>query len=161
MLKMIQKRVKKHKFLLLFILMSATLLGEAGCTRVEVSGNQIDFDRVDQISDGNTISDVISLMGSPNYTTNYGALEYIYISERLIHKPIFMPHLENLDMVIISFDGSNLVNNIEVKRGLDANSTIDSLDDKTIIEGNKLNPFKQIIGNIGKYNTSNKAPGIR
>lgn len=154
-------KLAKMRSVILFAFIGTLLFAETACTRVEISGNQIDFDKVSQISRGDNISNVIKLMGSPTYATNYGELEYMYISERLIHKPIIMPRLESLDMVVVSFDDSNLVSDVEIKRNLDANSAVDRLDDKTVIEGNKLNPFRQIIGNIGKYNASNKAPGIR
>lgn len=159
MLKILLNKLYKFKIILLLMLLGFT--GSlCGCTKLELSGNQIDFERAESILEGDDASEVVSLMGSPTYVTKYGDLQYIYVREKLRHKPIFNPELENLDIVVVSFDEHNMVKNVQLRSELEPNDNIDILHDRVTIKGNTVNPFKQIIGNIGKYNTDHKAPGM-
>lgn len=140
-----------------FIFLMLVSVGLASCSHVEISGNQIDMDRVSKIAKGDSADKLMSVMGSPTYIERTQDVKYIYIQEKLRHRPIISPILEDLDIVTFVLDKNEKVSEIVINENATPNHEIEMMDKRTIIQGNEINPLRQMLGNVGKYNNSKKS----
>ena len=152
---MVKNLLTKSKNFVFLMLMAVSL---ASCTRVEISGNQIDMDRVSKISKGDHADKLMSVMGSPTYIDRTTKdIKYIYIQEKLRHRPIVSPVLEDLDIVTFVLDKNEKVKEVVINENATPNHDIEMMDKRTMIKGNEINPLRQMLGNVGKYNSSKKS----
>lgn len=139
---------KISSFLIVLLLTSLT-----SCTKVTTSGHDIDMTRVEKIKIGDTMREVVKHLGSPTYYNKYGDTQYIYIQETLLNRPVFAAKLQAIDIVVVTFNDTDTVHSIQSLDHVATNDAIKILHDREVIKGNSIHPLRQIIGNIGKYNT--------
>ena len=128
---------------------------------IAYKGYSIDEDNLNKIIIGkSSMNDVLNILGSPTTSSLYKQTKFFYISHQYKSRFFSNPKLVNQKITEISFSKNNIAQAISTYSTNDMNS-IKFATKQTELVGNKMNPFKQIIGNIGKYNESQdaKKPG--
>lgn len=131
----------------------------SGCSKINISGNQIHVTDVEKLNIGDTIERVKSVLGSPTYIHKHQSLQYIYIQETLRARPVVQDEFINLESVVVTFQ-DGLVSEVAFVPQAKPDDSVPKFHKKTIIKGNDINPVKQIIGNIGKYNNKADPQGL-
>lgn len=140
------------------LLLATALLGSAtACSpTVDVRGNQPLPDRLAEIKPGRmTKSDVVALIGTPASTTAFGDDRWYYISSRFETLAFFKPEEVERQVVEIDFDKSGTVTGVS-KLGLEDGKPVDMATRVTPTAGKDLTVLEQLLGNVGKFNRSDK-----
>jgi outer membrane protein assembly factor BamE (lipoprotein component of BamABCDE complex) len=106
-------------------------------------------------SDVKTKEDVLRVLGSPSTTSDYGALTWYYISAERESVAIFAPDTTRQDVLRIVFDDTGAISAISTKELKDA-KLVSISSRETPTEGHELGFVEQIIGNVGRFNGSDK-----
>lgn len=128
--------------------------GLAACSpTIEPHGDLPQADHLAQIEPGRTRSDVLALLGTPSTTFNLDAERWYYISNQT-KEYTWHPITEVSRLVIvIDFDKSGTVTSVK-KLTLEDGQDIAMIDRKTPTSGNGLSLIGQLVGNIGRFDTS-------
>ena len=109
-----------------------------------------------QIKVGETTQDeVMTLLGTPSSTMNYGEEVWHYISGRTETTAFFMPDEKERKVVSIFFDNGGKVSNITTLTLLDG-KVIQSVGRETPAAGKDLSFLEQLLGNVGKFSKEEK-----
>ncbi len=142
------RKIKAFTIVLLFFV--------AACSKdIDYVGSDIDFAAVEAIKVGDGMHEVLRVLGTPAYRSTMGSMQFVYLEKKIRHRPILHPKVESFDTVVIYFNSNLQVDRIEVRRDAKLQD-VDSYSRQLEIKGNKINPMKQILGNIGKYNAGAK-----
>ena len=135
----------------------AALLAATACTpTVDIRGNNPLPDQMAQIKVGETTQDeVMTLLGTPSSTMNYGEEVWHYISGRTETTAFFMPDEKERKVVSIFFDNGGKVSNITTLTLLDG-KVIQSVGRETPAAGKDLSFLEQLLGNVGKFSKEEK-----
>ena len=135
--------------------MVAILLLAAACgPRIETRGNQIDPAKLADVSIGKTTRDeVTQALGSPSSIAVFDNETWYYISKRTETLAFFAPEETEREVVIVRFDDKGRVFRIE-KLGLDDGRNVDLVQRETPTAGKELTLLQQLVGNVGRFNTS-------
>lgn len=124
----------------------------AACaSTVEQRGISVDPDKLSQIQIGqSTSATVTSILGSPAATSNFGAIEWYYIEQKMEYWAFRQPKIDNQNVVIVRFDGQGLVSAIERKNLNDA-KTVAAVKATTPAAESQLTILQQLLGNVGRF----------
>jgi outer membrane protein assembly factor BamE (lipoprotein component of BamABCDE complex) len=140
-------------FVSVFATVSAVVI--AGCANdVEQRGNLPPQDKITEIHPGTTTKDeVTKILGSPSSTSIFNDKTWYYISRRTGQFAFFDPNVLDQQVYIINFDDQGVVQSIGHKNLEDGNE-INPVAKATPAPGRELSFLEQIIGNLGRFNSS-------
>jgi outer membrane protein assembly factor BamE (lipoprotein component of BamABCDE complex) len=133
----------------------ALSLGLAACTAtVSTHGHALSADELAQIKPGVTSrEEVARLLGSPSTIGTFQQERWFYISQRSEVMSFYLADVTQQDVVRIDFDGNGIVTDVRT-HGLELAQAIEPDPNKTRTLGNELTAVQQILGNIGRFNSS-------
>jgi outer membrane protein assembly factor BamE (lipoprotein component of BamABCDE complex) len=134
------------------------LLGLAACTpTVSTHGHSLNLEELAQIRPGVTSrEEVARLLGSPSTIGTFEQERWFYISQRSEVMSFYQADITQQDVVRIDFDGNGIVTDVQT-HGLELAQAIEPDPNKTRTLGNELTAVQQILGNIGRFNSSPEA----
>jgi outer membrane protein assembly factor BamE (lipoprotein component of BamABCDE complex) len=129
------------------------------CTaNVSTHGHALSESDLAQIRPGVTSrEEVARLLGSPSTVGTFDKERWFYVSQRNEVMSFYKADITQQDVVRIDFDASGIVSDVRM-HGLELAQAIEPDPNKTRTLGNELGAIQQILGNIGRFNTS---PEIR
>jgi outer membrane protein assembly factor BamE (lipoprotein component of BamABCDE complex) len=137
--------------------LTGALIMLAACApTIQQEGNVPDPDQVVRINPG--IDDknrVTQLLGSPSSVSAFQDRTWYYISRRTEQTAFFDPQIVEQEVLAISFDSQNIVQNMKVY-GLENGRMVQMVDRVTPTHGNDLTLVQQILGNLGRFNNPDK-----
>ena len=138
-------------------LAAALLLGANGCApTIDIRGNNPLPDSMALIKVGETTQDeVLTLLGTPSSTMNYGEEVWHYISSRIETTAFFTPEEKERKVVSIFFDTNSKVRNVTTLTLADGR-VVDSVSRVTPTAGKDLSVIEQLLGNVGKFSKDEK-----
>src|SRR5215469_11606248 len=127
----------------------------AGCARnVEQRGNLPEQDKIAEIHPGSTTKDeVIKILGSPSSVSIFNEKSWYYISRRTGQLAFFDPNVFDQQVFIVNFNDQGVVKAVDHK-GLEDGKEIVPVARATPAPGRELSFLEQVIGNLGKFNSS-------
>lgn len=136
------------------ILLAAVL---SSCVNhVSIRGNKPDAETVAELETGMSKRDVVKAIGSPSVIPPFcDDKVWLYIGSKMTQKAFYDPKEENRQVIVLTFDFLDQVKEIETKELPDGMKVAFSTD-KTPTLGQSFGVLKQIIGNIGRFNTEKK-----
>lgn len=143
------------------LLVTALVGTTSACeSTIDVHGNAPPPERLEMVKIGHfTRDDVAGLLGTPSSTEPFGDDSWYYISSRFETWAFFAPKEIEREIVAIDFDRRGYVSDIR-KLSLDAGKQVFMVARETPTEGHDLGLLEQLLGNVGRFNTSRKSgPG--
>ena len=126
----------------------------AGAAAGGESGNLPDPERLAGSSDGGlSREEVAEILGSPSSVAVLEGETWYYISKRTETLAFFEPKVSDQKVVVIRFDEKGMVSEVQTL-GLEQARTINPSERETPTAGNELTLFDQLIGNLGRFNSS-------
>ena len=127
----------------------------AGCaTSVEQRGNLPAQDKIAEVHPGSTTKDeVIKILGSPSSVSIFNDKSWYYISRRTGQLAFFDPNVLDQQVFIVNFNDQGVVTAVDHK-GLEDGKEIVPVARATPAPGRELSFLEQVIGNLGKFNSS-------
>jgi outer membrane protein assembly factor BamE (lipoprotein component of BamABCDE complex) len=120
---------------------------------VDQRGNLPDPAKLAEIHPGKTTKDMVTqLLGTPSSVGTFNDKTWYYISRRTAQTAFFDPVVEDQEVVVVAFDDSGVVREVE-KRGLADGRHVDPSTRVTPAAGHELGILEQLIGNLGRFNT--------
>ena len=137
--------------LLIFLSVIALL---ASCTpKIDIRGNLPDPELLSEIIQGDhSREEVEEILGTPSTITMFDQETWIYISERTETMAFFEPVVKERKVLVLNFDKKGIVSKIETLN-VENGKKIQPIGRKTATSGNEFGFFKQIFGNMGRFNT--------
>jgi outer membrane protein assembly factor BamE (lipoprotein component of BamABCDE complex) len=145
--------MRRLAFLLVSISGAAAL---AGCSpSVEQRGNLPSPDKMAEIHAGSTTKDeVAKLLGTPSSVSVFNNdKSWYYISRRTAQTAFFEPDVLDQQVYIVDFDDQGVVRAVDHKV-LQDGKEITPVARATPAPGRELSFLEQLIGNLGKFNSS-------
>jgi outer membrane protein assembly factor BamE (lipoprotein component of BamABCDE complex) len=143
--------MKKLAIAFLFIL--------ASCTTIEEQkGAEIRQVKLERVVLGSNKGDVINALGNPSTKSTYGKETWYYISSKKQQQIISRDKTLEQEIVAITFDATQKVENIELYSKDDMRK-VALAKDKTPTAGHEMGMMEQLLGNIGKFNAADKLGG--
>jgi len=130
---------------------------QTGCgARIATRGTQPDPDRVAELKTGNiSKTEIAEILGSPSSVNSFGEDTWYYISERVETFAFFEPKVMERQVLIVRFDGKELLKSVEV-RDLKDGRRLAHVERVTPTFGQELTVIGQIIGNFQRFTGKNK-----
>ena len=145
----------KPRRLPLVVLALAGAVGAAACTpTVTTHGHSISATALATIQPGVTSrEEVTRLLGSPSTIGTFDTERWFYVSQRNEVMSFYKADVTAQDVVQIEFDANGIVKDVRT-HGLEMAQNIDPDPNKTRTMGNELTALQQLLGNIGRFNSS-------
>jgi outer membrane protein assembly factor BamE (lipoprotein component of BamABCDE complex) len=139
--------------LLLALLLAASALGS--CTaNVSTHGHALSESDLAQIRPGVTSrEEVLRVLGSPSTVGTFEKERWFYVSQRNEVMSFYKADVTQQDVVRIDFDASGIVSDVRM-HGLEMAQAVEPDSNQTRTLGNELGLVQQLLGNIGRFNTS-------
>jgi len=127
----------------------------AGCTIiVDQRGNLPDPDKLAAIQPGTTTKEqVVKVLGTPSSASTFNDDTWYYISRKTKQVAFFSPTVMDQQVYIVDFNDQGVVKNID-HRTLADGEPITPAPGATPAPGRELTFMEQLIGNMGKFNSS-------
>lgn len=140
----------KTLFLLAFVAGTA-----AACqTDVNLHGNLPSHDEIAQIHPGKTTkTEVTQILGSPSSVGVFDPNHWYYISKRTKRIAFFDPKVLDQEVYVVEFDQQGVVKAV-VHKGMKDAENITPAPGATPAPGRHLTFLEQLIGNMGRFNTT-------
>ncbi len=146
--------MRKIAVILASILFIGTI-GITGCVKNKQStGYTFDDSELKKLAVGQTNKEqVIQYLGSPSTKSFFGNEIWYYVNRNYESRAFFDPKLVSQKIVAVSFNKEGLVSSI---KNYDKNDSVNlSLNHEvTPTEGHDVGVLGQVLGNIGKFNSS-------
>lgn len=130
-------------------------LSAAACTPIVATrGNMISDSKFARIKVGESHrADVNEIWGPPTTVSSFDGNTWYYIGETTSQRGIYAPEVKARRLIRVKFNPEDndtviAIDDLDPKEAND----IAIVERKTPTAGQSENPFKQFIGNIGKYN---------
>lgn len=132
-------------------------LSLGACTQaIETHGNLPDADQVVQINPGvDDKTRVSQLLGSPSTTSPFGGSTWYYVSKKTQSIAFLDPDVIDQEVLSISFDDQDIVQDMKIY-GLEDGRLVKSVERVTPTQGNDLTILQQLLGNLGRFNSTGK-----
>src|SRR5437667_12463558 len=133
----------------------------AGCSAaVEQRGNLPNPNKMSEVHAGTTTKDeVTKLLGTPSSVSVFNNdKSWYYISRRTAQTAFFDPDVLDQQVYIVSFDEQGVVKAVD-HRVLQDGREITPVARATPAPGRELSFLEQLIGNLGKFNSSGGSAG--
>ena len=121
-----------------------------------ITGNLPDPDLLANIEVGQVSkNEVLELLGSPSTKATFNDNDWYYVSEKISMRAFSHPEVINRKVLIIQFDKREIVKKI-TQLSLKDGESIKMVDRITPTAGKEMTILKQIFGNVGRFENSNK-----
>jgi len=148
----------RHRFSI-FSAISGMVLVVGCATSVEQRGNLPAQDKIAEVHPGTTTKEeVIKILGSPSSVSVFNDKSWYYISRRTGQIAFFDPNVLDQQVYIVNFDNQGVVTAVDHK-GLEDGKEIVPVAKATPAPGRELSFLEQIIGNLGRFNSSGGGAG--
>lgn len=147
--------------ILRFALLGGLCLLSAACGGVEeLRGNEPDPDKVLAVNPGiDTRQQVAQLLGTPSATGTFDPNTWYYISKRTWQYAFFDPEVVDQEVLVVKFDGGGMVSNMYIY-GVEDGVVVEPVERETPTYGQELTIMQQLLGNFGRFNTSDENNGV-
>jgi outer membrane protein assembly factor BamE (lipoprotein component of BamABCDE complex) len=137
------------------VLLVATATLQVACTpNVSTHGHALSPSDLEQIRPGTTSrEEVARILGSPSTIGTFDKERWFYVSQRNEVMSFYKADVTAQDVVRIDFDANGIVSDVHM-HGLEMAQAVEPDPNKTRTLGNELGAIQQILGNIGRFNTS-------
>jgi outer membrane protein assembly factor BamE (lipoprotein component of BamABCDE complex) len=127
----------------------------AGCTiSVDQRGNLPDPEKLAEIQPGKTTKEqVVKVLGTPSSASTFNDDTWYYISRKTKQVAFFSPTVLDQQVYIVDFNDQGIVKNVD-HRSLADGEPITPAPGATPAPGRELTFLEQLIGNMGKFNSS-------
>jgi len=149
----IRRRRHASRGVRLALIVLAPLALAACSPAVELRGNLPDPAAVAQITPGKTTKvEVTRLMGSPSNISTFDTGTWYYIARRSVRDALSEPQLTGQTVYVVQFDDAGVVKSFQQQ---DNNDTqIAMIPRTTPASGKELSVIEQLLGNFGKFSSS-------
>jgi outer membrane protein assembly factor BamE (lipoprotein component of BamABCDE complex) len=114
------------------------------------NGNMPAAEKIDQIKTGQTKEEVLTLLGSPSATSDFGAPTWLYMSSTVKKMAFFKPEEVERHVLEIRFDSNGQAQKITRLTLADGqNLTVDP--EETATMGHNIGFFRKYFGGVGTY----------
>ena len=129
----------------------------AGCaSNVDQRGKLPERDKLASIRPGSTTKDeVVKILGSPSSTGVFDGRNWYYISRKTEQVAFFDPDVMDQQVFIVNFDDKGVVKGVGHKDLKDGRE-IEPAPGATPAPGRELTFLEQVLGNLGRFNSSSK-----
>ena len=140
--------------LLLYVFAFGLALGAGGCTPVvSQHGNMVQNYQVEQVEAGkSTRSDVLRILGSPTTQSTFNPDVWYYIGQETEKYGILDQEITEERILVVMFDKDGVVETIAPYEG--ERQDIPYARGKTPTHGNELTIMQQLLGNLGRFNST-------
>jgi outer membrane protein assembly factor BamE (lipoprotein component of BamABCDE complex) len=127
-----------------------------GCTiSVDQRGNLPDPEKLAQVQPGSTTKEqVVKVLGTPSSASTFNDDTWYYISRKTKQVAFFSPTVLDQQVYIVDFDNRGVVKNVD-HRNLADGLPVEPAPGATPAPGRELTFLEQLVGNLGKFNSSN------
>jgi len=145
------KKFLKNLWGIIFVLVLASCV-----SRVERHGYMFDMSGYDEVQVGITTKEkLIKLMGSPTLITDFDGDKpedglWIYYSEDVKHFLFFNPKIIDRKIVVISFDESDVVNQLRTIDLKEDDKNLKFAQKQTPVDDHERGLFKAFFSNVGQ-----------
>ncbi|MEQ8397212.1 outer membrane protein assembly factor BamE [Thalassobaculum sp.] len=131
-----------------------TMLGLSACSpQIATHGNLVDPDALAKVEPGKSDQAVVlSLLGSPSTLGNFNEPTWYYIGQRTERQAFYRPETIERRVIYIDFEQGGTVKSIG-SLDLEDGKKIAFVTRETPTAGQRVTLIKQLIGNIGRFNT--------
>lgn len=133
-------------------------LALAGCQpTIDTRGYVPDEEAIGKVKPGElTRNDVQELLGTPSSVPPFADNTWLYIERKTSTVAFFTPKVLEQKVVVVEFNEAGIVN--EVRRyTLEDGKVLDPVSRTTPSPGKELTFLEQLVGNVGKFNASDRA----
>ena len=102
-------------------------------------------------------SDIENILGTPSAVATFEKETWYYIGGRVKTLSFFRPEVLERKIVIVKFNGSGVVETVQ-ERDAPTDDDIKIVDRETPTKGKDLTVFQQLIGNVGRFSTTEGDP---
>lgn len=136
-----------------FSAMTLALAMSACTATVSTHGHPLDPEQLAQVKPGVTSrEEVARLLGSPSTVGTFEQERWFYVSQRSEVMSFYKADVTQQDVVRIDFDANGIVSDVHT-HGLELAQAVEPDPNQTRTMGNELTALRQILGNIGRFNT--------
>lgn len=141
------------------LLLGAAVLLLAACdTGISVRGNLPDAELLATVRPGfDTREDVQRALGSPSTVSTFQDRTWYYIGQKTTQFAFYKPEVLERSVFVVNFDEGGFVADTKLYT-LEDGQEVAMVDRETPTEGRELTVLQQIIGNIGRFGNTAKAP---
>ncbi len=132
----------------------------AACSQeITVRGNMADPDSVASIEPGiTTRSEVAQLLGSPSTVSSFRDRTWYYIGQKQTKFAFLDPDVLERSVLVVQFNDQGTVQDTKLFT-LDDQEYVEVVDRETPTEGREFGLLEQLLGNIGRFDSAESAPG--
>lgn len=132
----------------------------AACSQeITVRGNMADPDAVATIEPGKTTrSEVAQLLGSPSTVSSFRDRTWYYIGQKQTKFAFLDPNILERSVLVVQFNDQGTVEDTKLFT-LDDQEYVEVVDRETPTEGREFGLLEQLLGNIGRFDSADSAPG--
>jgi outer membrane protein assembly factor BamE (lipoprotein component of BamABCDE complex) len=135
------------------------LLAVACGGKEDLRGNEPDPEKVLAINPGiDTRQQVAQLLGTPSTTSTFDPNTWYYISKRTHQFAFFDPDIIDQEVLVVKFDDAGAVRDMYIY-GVEDGVVIEPTERTTPTFGQELTILQQLIGNFGRFNTTEGGVG--
>ena len=136
------------------LLMASMLLWLLACANSVSRGHLKEDESLSDIHVGaSTTDEVEKKLGSPSSKSTFGPVTWYYVSSIHETRSILPTKITDQHVIEIAFTADSKVASIK-QYGLSDRKDIEVATDTTPTEGQKLGFFEQVLGNLGRFNSS-------
>lgn len=136
------------------------LLAAACGGKDDLRGNEPDPEKVLAVHPGiDTRQQVAQLLGTPSTTGTFDPNTWYYISKRTNQFAFFEPDIVDQEVLVVKFDDGGTVQDMYIY-GVEDGVVVEPVERTTPTFGQELTVMQQLIGNFGRFNTSESGGGL-
>ena len=140
--------------LLRHLVIGVALVMTACTPRIATHGNLLDPEKLAEIVPGKiNRNEVAEILGSPSSIAAFNQETWYYISERKETTAFLPPDVTDRKVVVVRFDQKGIVSAVETL-GLADGRNVELVDRTTPTAGNEITIIQQVLGNMGRFNSS-------
>lgn len=123
---------------------------------VDARGHNYDETDLSQLVAGqSTADDVRALLGSPTTISNFGEETWYYITQKQERVGFFAPEVTEQHVMAMAFDKEGKLLTME-RFAKEQGKPVQMVSKKTPTEGHDLTFIEQMLGNLGRFNSSGR-----
>ena len=102
--------------------------------------------------------DVTRILGTPSTIAAFDKETWYYIGERTETVAFFKPDILEHKVLVVDFNKQGVVQEVKQVDSIKAGKDITPVARETPTKGKELTILQQLIGNVGRFNTSKEGP---
>lgn len=142
-------------FIPILLLLAFVIQTTTGCVKnIENTGYSFKAQQLASLKKGESLkTDVRRALGSPSATSDFGKEVWYYIGTQYESIIFLDPKIKEQTVIAVSFDETSHVDSV-VKFTQDHARNVIISDEFTKTEGHDMSIIEQLLGNVGRFNTS-------